>query len=47
MTVEALVRRTPPAMSADEWQLRLELAACYRLFAFLGWFEMIYNHISI
>jgi ribulose-5-phosphate 4-epimerase/fuculose-1-phosphate aldolase len=47
MTVEALVRRAPPKMSAEEWQLRLELAACYRLFAFLGWFEMIYNHITV
>ncbi len=31
----------------DEWQARLELAACYRVFAMLGWTEMIYNHITI
>lgn len=34
-------------MSNEEWTLRLELAACYRLFAFLGWTEMIFNHITV
>jgi ribulose-5-phosphate 4-epimerase/fuculose-1-phosphate aldolase len=41
---------TPPApagMHADEWAARLELAACYRVFALLGWTEMIYNHITL
>jgi ribulose-5-phosphate 4-epimerase/fuculose-1-phosphate aldolase len=47
MAVEVLARKAPPAMSEEEWQLRLELAAAYRLFAFLGWFEMIYNHITV
>jgi len=31
----------------DEWQARLQLAACYRVFAMLGWTEMIYNHITL
>ena len=31
----------------DERQLRVELAACYRVFAMLGWTEMIYNHITV
>ncbi len=31
----------------DEWQARVELAACYRIFAMLGWAEMIYNHITV
>ncbi len=31
----------------DEWATRLQLAACYRIFAMLGWTEMIYNHITI
>jgi ribulose-5-phosphate 4-epimerase/fuculose-1-phosphate aldolase len=31
----------------DEWQARQELAACYRIFALLGWTEMIYNHITL
>lgn len=47
MAVEVLARRVPPAMSEQEWQLRLELAAFYRLVAFLGWNEMIYNHITL
>jgi ribulose-5-phosphate 4-epimerase/fuculose-1-phosphate aldolase len=37
----------PPGMHADEWAARLELAACYRVFAMLGWTEMIYNHITL
>ena len=31
----------------DEWAARLQLAACYRVFAMLGWAEMIYNHITL
>ncbi len=31
----------------DEWATRLQLAACYRIFAMLGWTEMIYNHITV
>jgi ribulose-5-phosphate 4-epimerase/fuculose-1-phosphate aldolase len=31
----------------DEWKARTELAACYRIFAMLGWAEMIYNHITV
>jgi ribulose-5-phosphate 4-epimerase/fuculose-1-phosphate aldolase len=44
--VEA-ARRVPNRMSAEEWRLRVELAACYRIFDFLGWIEMIYNHITV
>ncbi|WP_298930869.1 class II aldolase/adducin family protein [uncultured Ramlibacter sp.] len=35
------------SMHPDEWKARLELAACYRVFAMLGWTEMIYNHITV
>ena len=31
----------------DEWQTRLQLAACYRVFAHMGWTEMVYNHITL
>jgi ribulose-5-phosphate 4-epimerase/fuculose-1-phosphate aldolase len=31
----------------DEWAARVELAACYRVFAMLGWTEMIYNHLTV
>ena len=29
-----------------EWNARLDLAACYRIFDLMGWSESIYNHIS-
>jgi ribulose-5-phosphate 4-epimerase/fuculose-1-phosphate aldolase len=32
--------------SEEEWQLRQQLAACYRIFDLIGWSESIYNHIS-
>jgi len=34
-------------VSAEEWQARVDLAACYRIFDHLGWSESIYNHISV
>ena len=37
----------PAGMHPDEWAARVELAACYRVFAMLGWTEMIYNHITL
>jgi len=36
-----------PDVSSEEWKLRLELAACYRLFDALGWTELIFNHITV
>jgi ribulose-5-phosphate 4-epimerase/fuculose-1-phosphate aldolase len=33
-------------VSAEEWQVRLDLAALYRLVALSGWDDMIYTHIS-
>lgn len=33
--------------SEAEWTARQELAACYRIFAMMGWDEMIYNHITV
>ena len=39
--------RSKPQMPAVEWVARQELAACYRVFAMLGWDEMIYNHITV
>ena len=44
---QALRHARPAAMNEDEWALRLELAACYRLFDVLGWVELIYNHITV
>jgi ribulose-5-phosphate 4-epimerase/fuculose-1-phosphate aldolase len=33
-------------VSAEEWQLRVDLAACYRLVARYGWSDLIFTHIS-
>ncbi len=33
-------------VSDDEWQVRVDLAACYRLIAMYGWDDMIFTHIS-
>ena len=33
-------------VSPEEWQLRVELAACYRLVAAYGWSDLIFTHIS-
>ena len=33
-------------VSDEEWQTRIDLAACYRLVVLNGWDDMIYTHIS-
>ena len=33
-------------ISDEEWTMRVELAACYRLFVRYGWTEMIFTHLS-
>ena len=46
--MNALLQSEPSALiHPDEWAARLQLAACYRVFAMLGWTEMIYNHITV
>ncbi len=37
----------PARFSEPEWAARVQLAACYRIFAHQGWAELIYNHISL
>ena len=34
------------AVSAEEWQIRVDLAAAYRLVAHYGWDDLIFTHIS-
>ena len=34
-------------VSDEEWQARLDLAACYRLVAHFGWTHLINNHITV
>lgn len=38
--------RRPAAVSKAEWQVRQDLAACYRLCALNRWDDLIYTHIS-
>src|ERR1700745_2576256 len=41
-----IVKSVREQVSAEEWQARVDLAACYRLTAMYGMTEMIANHIS-
>ena len=41
-----VVKSVREQVSAEEWQARVDLAACYRLTAMYGMTEMIANHIS-
>jgi ribulose-5-phosphate 4-epimerase/fuculose-1-phosphate aldolase len=33
-------------VSAQEWQVRVDLAACYRLVAHYGWDDLVFTHIT-
>lgn len=33
-------------VSDEEWQLRINLAACYRIIAMYGWDDLVFTHIS-
>ncbi|VVE74386.1 class II aldolase [Pandoraea captiosa] len=39
--------KQPDNIDDNEWAARCELAACYRVFDYLGWTELIYNHITL
>jgi ribulose-5-phosphate 4-epimerase/fuculose-1-phosphate aldolase len=45
--MNALLRDPALRCHPDEWQARVQLAACYRVFDMLEWTEMIYNHITV
>ncbi len=36
----------PHKISEAEWQLRRDLAACYRLFVRFGWTDLIFTHLT-
>ncbi|MGE0791044.1 MAG: class II aldolase/adducin family protein [Sandaracinaceae bacterium] len=40
--IESLEGKIPE----DEWKIRVDLAACYRLVAAFGWDDLIFTHIS-
>lgn len=33
-------------VSDEEWQIRVDLAACYRIIAMYGWDDLVFTHIS-
>jgi ribulose-5-phosphate 4-epimerase/fuculose-1-phosphate aldolase len=33
-------------VSDEEWQLRVDLAACYRIIAMYGWDDLVFTHVS-
>lgn len=37
----------PSGVSEQEWKLRVDLAACYRLMAHYGWDDLIFTHLSV
>jgi len=39
-------RSLSETVSAQEWQTRVDLAACYRLMALYGMTDLVYNHIT-
>ncbi len=43
---EHTIDEVPQGFSAEEWQVRLDLAACYRLVHLHGWTSQVYNHIT-
>src|SRR6266478_3588177 len=47
ISAPAVVASRQAEMSREEWDARVQLAACYRIFDMLGWTEMIFNHITL
>jgi ribulose-5-phosphate 4-epimerase/fuculose-1-phosphate aldolase len=41
-----LIPSVKDKVSAEEWQTRVDLAACYRLVADFGWSDLIFTHIT-
>ncbi len=50
MTMNAALKLTVDdvrqRVSKEEWDVRVKLAACYRLVAHYGWDDLVYTHIS-
>ena len=40
------IRPLRSAVSEEEWQVRVDLAAAYRLVALFGWDDLVFTHIS-
>src|SRR5215813_9055529 len=45
-TLETRLAARPRHISPEEWEVRVALAACYRLIAHFGWDDLILTHNS-
>lgn len=45
MTIQS-IPSPASSMSSEEWELRVDLAACYRAFVHYGWTDLIFTHLS-
>lgn len=43
---QTLFDKRPSHIPAEEWQVRVDLAAAYRLVAHFGWDDLIFTHLS-
>ncbi|MFA3789763.1 class II aldolase/adducin family protein [Aliiglaciecola sp. SL4] len=41
-----MVASVKQRVSEQEWQMRVDLAACYRIIAHYGWDDLVFTHIS-
>jgi len=46
MATTANAQTVREQVTREEWALRVDLAACYRLIALFGWDDLIFTHIS-
>jgi len=46
MSIAAETLNVRSKVSPEEWQARVDLAACYRLIAMYGWDDLVFTHIS-
>src|SRR5437016_6927272 len=44
--IETRLAARPRHISPEEWQVRVDLAACYRLLAHVGWDDLVLTHNS-
>jgi ribulose-5-phosphate 4-epimerase/fuculose-1-phosphate aldolase len=44
--IERAVSDVRRRVSAEEWQVRVDLAACYRLVAAHGWDDLVFTHLT-
>src|SRR3984893_920283 len=45
-TIETRLAARPRHISAEEWKVRVDLAACYRLIKHFGWDDLVLTHNS-